>query len=105
MKAQGESYEETGNGTNNTMETASEVSLDELHKGQIALNENKDYYKFTMEASGSINLHIYHEEITKATATADGKIEQKCECGDIFSTTIIYYPERNDLSEILWHGF
>ena len=66
------------------------------------------YYFVAEKNSGTgnysfqLHLHVYHEVITKATTTADGKIEQKCDCGDIFSTTIIYYPERNDLSEILY---
>lgn len=43
--------------------------------------------------------HSYSEAVTvKATLTANGKIEQKCSCGDVKSTEVIYSPEAFILS-------
>ena len=48
----GESFTETGNGTDNTMATARNISLGKTYKGQIAVNDDKDYYKFTVSSTG-----------------------------------------------------
>ncbi len=49
-----ESFTETGNGTNNTFESASPISLNTEYKGLIAENDDLDYYKFTIPSSGRI---------------------------------------------------
>ena len=53
-----ESFKETGNGINNTIATASSVSTGTTYNGQIAANDEKDIYKFTISSSGKTNLRI-----------------------------------------------
>lgn len=57
----GESFIESGNGINNSMETASNILLGKGYKGQIAENDEKDFYKFTLSSSGRIRLKISTE--------------------------------------------
>ena len=52
-----ESFTETGYGNNNTMDSADSVSLGINYKGQIACNDDKDFYKFKMPAKGKLNLY------------------------------------------------
>lgn len=51
-----ESFSETENGTNNTIYTANAIVLNRQYKGQIAENDEKDFYKFTMGSPGEIRL-------------------------------------------------
>ena len=53
-----ESFSETGTGTNNTLQTANSISLSNLYRGQIALNDDKDFYKFSISSSGRITLEL-----------------------------------------------
>ena len=53
-----ESFKETENGTNNSFDTASNISVNQSYKGQIALNDGKDYYKFELKESSKVNLKI-----------------------------------------------
>ena len=55
----GESFSETGYGTNNTTSKASSISLNKTYTGQIALNDDKDFYKFKLSAKGELNLNIH----------------------------------------------
>ena len=48
----GESFTETGNGTDNTVSVANTISLGASYKGQIAYNDEKDFYKFTIADAG-----------------------------------------------------
>lgn len=48
----GESFTETGNGTDNTVSVANSISLGAGYKGQIAYNDEKDFYKFTVADAG-----------------------------------------------------
>lgn len=52
----GESFAETGNGNNNTIAAANSISIGTTYKGQIAKNDAKDFYKFTISSSGKITL-------------------------------------------------
>lgn len=52
----GESYTETGDGNNNTIATASSIATGTTYKGQIAKNDDKDFYKFTISSSGKYTL-------------------------------------------------
>ena len=54
----GESFTETGSGNNNTTAAADSVSLGVNYKGQIAFNDDMDFYKFKMPAKGKLNLYI-----------------------------------------------
>lgn len=49
-----ESFTETGVGNNNTINTASSIRLNTSYNGQIAANDDKDFYKFDLPSSGRI---------------------------------------------------
>lgn len=53
-----ESFKETTGGVNNTMAKASKISTDKSYKGQLASNDDKDFYKFVLSQSGSITLKL-----------------------------------------------
>lgn len=52
----GESFTETGYGNNNTIAVASNIFAGTTYKGQLAKNDEKDFYKFTISSSGKITL-------------------------------------------------
>ena len=43
-------------GNDNTMNTSRSVSVGKTYKGQIAANDEKDFYKFSIESSGRITI-------------------------------------------------
>ena len=53
----GESFAETENGTNNTLAEADDITPGRTYKGQIAINDSKDYYKFTITSPGKYTLN------------------------------------------------
>lgn len=53
-----ESFTETNYGTNNSMDTAESITLNTIYQGQIALIDDKDFYKFTLASSSNINLSL-----------------------------------------------
>ena len=58
-----ESFKETGNGNNNSVQSSSLIDIGSTYYGQLAINDNNDIYKFTISTSGRINIrltaHIY----------------------------------------------
>ena len=54
----GESFTETGSGVNNTYPTASSLSLNKTYTGQLAFNDEYDWYRFTLPSSGRISLDL-----------------------------------------------
>ena len=53
-----ESFEETLNGTDNDISSPNSISLYETYYGQIANNDNRDFYGFTLSTSGRIALNV-----------------------------------------------
>ncbi len=53
-----ESYGETNGGSNNTVGTASAMALGKSYTGQIALNDEKDFYKFTIPSKKSLKISV-----------------------------------------------
>lgn len=51
-----ESFDETGSGTNNLMSNASAVELNTKYNGQIASNDDRDFYRFVLPASGRLSI-------------------------------------------------
>lgn len=49
-----ESFTETVSGNNNALSSASAISVNTKYNGQIAINDEKDFYKFTLSSSGRI---------------------------------------------------
>ena len=57
----GESFSEPAGGINNSRETASPISVGKAYKGQFALNDKVDWYVFTLEGSGQLDLTVERE--------------------------------------------
>lgn len=51
-----ESFVEVNNGSNNTIMTANRIDLNKLYFGQIAKNDDRDFYEFEMSDSGIVHL-------------------------------------------------
>ena len=54
-----ESFKEINKGSNNTMNAANAIRLNTTYLGQIALNDSKDFYKFSLAADDTV--HLYAE--------------------------------------------
>ena len=69
-----ESFSETGDGNNNTMITANSINLGQQYNGQIALTDDRDFYKFTLNSSGKLQLsfNAYMERINLYIYDVDG---------------------------------
>lgn len=71
-----ETFSETGDGTNNTIATANSISVNRTkYFGQLAENDEQDYYKFTLSASGRITLNLtaYEEAVNIAIYDENGE--------------------------------
>lgn len=53
-----ESFSEEDGGNNNLMTSANYVDFNKLYKGQIAVNDNKDFYKFRVNENCKIRLDL-----------------------------------------------
>lgn len=53
-----ESFRETNGGTNNSIRDASSIKLDTSYKGQIALNDEKDFYSFNLSTAKSLSINV-----------------------------------------------
>lgn len=53
-----ESFSETLIDKNNDIASADKISTGKTYKGQIAINDDKDLYKFTLSSSGKINIRL-----------------------------------------------
>jgi hypothetical protein len=73
----GETYTETGNGTNNFMSTANDISFGNTYKGQIAQNDEKDFYKFELNSSKKLTFQMTSSQIKKFIIMFMIKMENK----------------------------
>ena len=53
-----ESFPETAGGVDNEMESANQISIETSYRGQIALNDAADFYRFQLTESGTMHLRI-----------------------------------------------
>lgn len=54
-----ETFEETGTGINNTLASAEQINaFGTWYKGQLAMNDRQDYYKFYLQSSGLLTLNL-----------------------------------------------
>ena len=53
-----ESFKETQGGNNNKTSTADSISLGTKYYGQIAANDTRDFYKFTVSSSNTVNISV-----------------------------------------------
>lgn len=82
-----ESFRETTGGTNNDIPSANGISLGKLYYGQIANNDEKDFYRFSVPSSGKISIQMNgYTNLTMFLYDADGN-EIKSWSGDINSNT------------------
>ena len=51
-----ETFKETQGGTNNSIAQANKISLGTTYQGQIAQNDEKDFYKIDLQTSGTLTL-------------------------------------------------
>ncbi len=56
--AAGESFPEVDGGSNNSIETASKISLGKAYRGQIAINDERDFYSFTLKAQSELTIDV-----------------------------------------------
>ena len=89
-----ESFKETENGTNNSFDTASNISVNQSYKGQIALNDGKDYYKFELKESSKVNLKI------SANIEGSNYYLYDSKENEIWKKTAQYWDENNNIMNI-----
>ena len=58
FKSANESFTETGWGINNTMADANKANLNTVYTGQIARNDDYDYYQIVMPKAGTLNTNV-----------------------------------------------
>lgn len=58
FSSSGESFKEVTGGINNSMAKASKISTDKAYKGQLAQNDDKDFYRFSLANSGSMRIRL-----------------------------------------------
>ncbi|MCM1295290.1 MAG: fibronectin type III domain-containing protein [Muribaculaceae bacterium] len=58
FKSAGESFAESQGGSNNNMISANKIELGKSYKGQIAKNDYDDFYKFTINKTGSYTFNV-----------------------------------------------
>lgn len=70
-----ESWEETQGGTNNSISAADSIVIRGTYKGQLALNDTKDFYKFTLASAGMVTCKVTSaiERFYISLYDADGK--------------------------------
>lgn len=72
-KAADETYRETNGGSNNDIASASVLKTGTVYKGQLALNDDRDFYKFTVGSQPlSIQFDSEMEEVTIKAYDASG---------------------------------
>lgn len=54
----GESFKEKDGGSNNSIATASKISLNKTYIGQIAVNDEEDYFQFTLSGPALLTLSM-----------------------------------------------
>ena len=53
-----ERFPEVNGGSNNSIYTASPINMGTLYNGQLAINDDKDFYKFTLPMAKTLNVTI-----------------------------------------------
>ena len=63
FKSANETIKESYRGSNESLNTASEIPLNEQYYGQIAQNESFDYYKFTLNEKRKVTLKFHTDDM------------------------------------------
>ena len=97
-----ETFSEPQGGNNNSIGVADAITLGSTYKGQLAINDDKDLYKFTLSSSGRINIsvkaNIYETNYYIYDASGN-EIWNKKYCYWNDATQQMVYDETLDLSE------
>lgn len=92
-----ETYAETNGGSNNTISTASTLTLGNNYNGQLAVNDDKDFYKFSLSAKAPLSLNITGD-------VGDGYIKMYDSSGNEISSKSFYKDnttQKVSCSEVL----
>ncbi|MDO4623473.1 MAG: hypothetical protein Q4B22_11020 [Eubacteriales bacterium] len=97
----GETFTESGNGTNNSMGAAKAVSFGKTYKGQIAYNDSADFYRVTLPSSGRLKISAtsYFYRIQYNIYNADGENIWGQTCYHNDSTGIGFLNNTIDLTK------
>ena len=76
FKSAGETFKESGWGNNNSMKDSKAISFNQTYKGQIAKNDEKDFYSFTLPTSGRLNVETtgYLSDLNFWLYDSDGNV-------------------------------
>ena len=88
-----ETFRETQGGSNNTFEKASNISLNTRYYAQYAINDNVDYFKFTLSGSGTVTLSLnsyFWETYMKLYDASRRKIWEKTEYWNSSTKSMAY---------------
>ena len=88
-----ETFRETQGGSNNTFEKASNISLNTRYYAQYAINDNVDYFKFTLSGSGTVTLSLnsyFYETYMKLYDASRRKIWEKTEYWNSSTKSMAY---------------
>ena len=58
FNSSGESFKETTGGLNNSISSSSSIYCGRTYYGQIAINDNKDFYEFYASSSGKVTISV-----------------------------------------------
>lgn len=61
FKSSGESFAETNGGSNNSINLASKINLGTNYVGQLAINDDKDFYNFSINSSQNLAITVTAE--------------------------------------------
>ena len=94
-----ESFSENQESKNNSFERSNEINFSKTYKGQIALNDESDYYKFTLSSSGRIKVSLSGNlwNISAYLYSADGSQLDKNSLGKDSNSDTLVWEESYDL--------
>lgn len=96
-----EDYAETNGGSNNTVSTASTAVLGNNYRGQIAINDDRDFYKVTLSSSQTITIRVDAgmEELRVKLYDSSGNELKSWWCGKNNTTQKINFVETATLEK------
>ncbi len=105
-----ETFRETQGGSNNTFEKASNISLNTRYYAQYAINDNVDYFKFTLSGSGTVTLSLnsyFYETYMKLYDASRRKIWEKTEYWNSSTKSMAYSNkiEHSDSEQVRFTAF
>ncbi len=106
----GESFKEAPNGSNNTVEKASDIQVNKLYTGSIGINDTTDYYCFSLASMDKIDFTLNSEATCFTLRILDSKgnriVNEDAYCkGQTFKKTLqlsagLFYIQIARLNEV-----